>query len=185
MNANVIGAIFRRNFISYFTNPTGYVFICVFVLLSSHRGLLAERILQRQPGQPRPAEHVSAVHPAGVHPGHHDEHLGRRAAARDRRAAADDSGRRFRRGAGQVPGRRGHLTPWRCCFRCFAISWCCGWLGDPDLGLFLATYFGYWVVGLAMLAIGMVASFLTGNLTVGFVLGRCSTPRWCLPPRPT
>ena len=35
MNAHVIRAIFRRNFISYFSNPTGYVFICVFVLLSS------------------------------------------------------------------------------------------------------------------------------------------------------
>src|SRR2546430_4010549 len=35
MNVHVLLAIFRRNFVSYFSNPTGYVFICVFVLLSS------------------------------------------------------------------------------------------------------------------------------------------------------
>ena len=35
MNVHVIRAIFKRNFVSYFSNPTGYVFICVFVLLSS------------------------------------------------------------------------------------------------------------------------------------------------------
>ena len=44
-------------------------------------------------------------------------------------------------------------------------------LGNPDFGLLFSTYVGYWFVGLSMLAIGMVASFLTANLTVAFVLG--------------
>ena len=35
MNTNVLRAVFFRNFVSYFANPTGYVFICVFVLLSA------------------------------------------------------------------------------------------------------------------------------------------------------
>ena len=35
MNSKVLMAIFKRNLVSYFSNPTGYVFICVFVMASS------------------------------------------------------------------------------------------------------------------------------------------------------
>ena len=35
MNKHVLLAVFKRNLISYFSSPLGYVFICVFVLLSS------------------------------------------------------------------------------------------------------------------------------------------------------
>ena len=43
--------------------------------------------------------------------------------------------------------------------------------GALDSLLLFSTYLGYWFVGIAMLAIGMVASFLTNNLTVGFIFG--------------
>ncbi|MEE2641114.1 MAG: Gldg family protein [Planctomycetota bacterium] len=43
--------------------------------------------------------------------------------------------------------------------------------GQLDSGLLSSTYLGYWFIGLAMISLGMVASFLTNNLTVGFIFG--------------
>ena len=44
-------------------------------------------------------------------------------------------------------------------------------MGDVDVGLFVTTYIGYWFIGLAMISVGMVGSFLTKNQTIGFILG--------------
>ena len=54
------------------------------------------------------------------------------------------------------------------------------YLGEPDFGIIASTYLGYWLMGVMMIAIGLVASLLSSNATVAFILGAvfCAVPVW-------
>lgn len=45
------------------------------------------------------------------------------------------------------------------------------YMGSPDYWMLFSTYVGYWLAGLALLSVGLLASSLTSSATVAFVLG--------------
>lgn len=45
------------------------------------------------------------------------------------------------------------------------------YLGNPDIGVVASTYLGYWLLGIALIPAGMVASSLTRSAPVAYLLG--------------
>ncbi len=179
MNTNVLLAVFKRNFVSYFANPTGYLFICVFVLMCSASAFWPPDFFNNNLAN---LDQLSwGIQILGFRFGFSIimlvfiPSITMGIWAEERRQGTDELLLTIPAGDFEIV-----LGKYLAAVAIFTVSLLfslvCNfavlkWLGDPDVGLFLGTYFGYWLIGLAMLAIGMAASFLTSNLTVSYILG--------------
>ncbi len=180
MNTHVLFAVFRRNFKSYFASPTGYVFICLFVLFSAGFAFCSPNFFGNNLAN---LDQLSLWFPVIMLVYIPTITMG--IWADERKQGTDEllltiPAADFDIVLGKYLAALGIFTV------SLLFSLVCSYLilnnlastGSVldlsprlDLGLFLGTYAGYWLVGLAMLGIGLVTSFLTGNITIAFVLG--------------
>ena len=180
MNTHVLAAVFRRNFVSYFANPTGYVFICLFVFFGAIAAFWVPDFFGNNLANLNQLSFwfpfIMLVYIPTITMG---------IWADERKQGTDELLLTIPAGDFDIV-----LGKYLAAVGIFSVSLLfslvCNYLvlnnlastdvwialaPKLDAGLFLGTYFGYWLVGLAMLAIGVIASFLTSNITIGFVLG--------------
>jgi len=165
-------AVLKRNFIGYFSNPIGYVFLCLFVALSSFAAFWPHDFftanLANLDQLNRFLPYIMLIFIPAITMSIWSE---------ERRQGTDEllltlPAADFDIVIGKFLAAAAIFTASLLFSQIsnFTVLLSLS-MGDVDVGLFLATYFGYWLTGLAMLALGMVASFFTRNLTIGFVLG--------------
>ncbi|MFN9915692.1 MAG: ABC-2 transporter permease, partial [Pirellulaceae bacterium] len=154
-------AVLKRNFLGYFANPTGYVFLCLFVLLTSMAAFWPHEFFVNNLASLDQLNKWFIYIMLFFIPA-----ITMSIWAEEKRQGTDEllltlPADDFDIVVGKYFAAVAIFTA-SLLFSQLATFFVLARLsqGQLDVGLFFTNYLGYWLTGLAMIAIGMVASFL-------------------------